>query len=1119
MRITYAKSDATPTKTLFIIDRCFETISCISGEIASDVLSQVKSAPMSRAIHYREAGKIDMSTFDKNALKQLAVKNDISRLNIAGYAALCKQIQAIISNAGHPVIDVYGLKYNQYVYGFDYGFEIRVEENFSIYIDFAFCHKTSHNKNVYGCDINGKDIIEAKRTSGNFESNNIFRLSLLKVPILLKSIFPDLRARNIAFLPDMSLVLEGMYSSLDENTLMFIEPDGARLNIKAKILIIDSTDVANALRNQGANIVAKGATSSKNQELINIGLVKVKQASALDSLGVLGLCNTSNMGIVESQIDYEQVRYKVINGQPSTDDLYKFLYSANKRVLGAGNLGVIKPESLSSLVDDIIAEEVDVTSNELHQVCSDNNEVIGSLSCYSNTTTRRSQPEVAADALTYIKCEDNLITSSELSEIAVTSLNASSFLKDQKRKLAECKAKAAAMNYDSIIANILYIDRQVSECFKAFATLEASAQLMAARASVYLKAIKQILQFPLKTGYSAINAGVLAEHISIDNATNRAVILASALPYFPRQYYDCCYGRFTINNGDPGHDRANDIFVGSVYASLLNDVDGGVRLHKYKNRPYVITYEQTHGSGKCKKVVVPFNQTESRITENYGEFQDEIVLIINSLLSKEVMIKLKDVKAAVKDVAESCSNIGKRREPYQQKLIEFMQYQQQIFMLEHVINLVENDFRYDNSLSMPKNCEFLSVTDSLTESASQNSSADLGDRSAKQIVRQVFSKDTRAISLINSISRGISIEDLRITMNTNEIEKYNNHLKNIREKQKQIREHQKEARDEFPADTVEYTLKIPMLEDNIEYEFITLYELNNNPDRVNKISIKSELNSIVAKLDQEIKMEYDEALKVAASFKHRLSDTIHQVGYLWNGSKANIKISEYSSLDDADKSAIDEKMDIYLKNKAINEEISRMDEKKEKHILTISNEDREFKYLAIHGNDTTNKVDDLDSLLKKDPVRISIILPIGLNEDQESNEEQIISIGGLCYSLQTLLKHEHIFNFMPYSRAILNKIKYSLFRNTEVSDGEVYEEIGRRYGFTIAAYFSEWASKEESNRNMIAKLIYGLTANPKRAFASLLAFQGDQLGIFLKKCGLESYNVSCVDSCVKKLIL
>lgn len=1124
MQITYAKSDATPTKTIFIIDRAFETISCVSGDIATEVLSQVKAAPMSRTIHFREVQKIDMSVIDCAALKQLAVKNDISRLNIAGYTSICKQIQAILANAGHPVIDVYGLRYNQSVYGFDYGFEIRVEENFSIFVDFAFCYKTNHNKTVYGCTIDGKELMEPKRTTGSFETNNIFRLSVAKVPTLLKSIFPDVRTRNLAFLPDMSLVLEGMYSSLDENTIMFIEPDGERLNVKAKILIVDSVDIANALRNQGADIVAKGATSSKNQELINIGLVKVKQASALDSLGVIGLCNTSNTGILKSQIDYEQVRYKVINGQPSTDDLYKFLYSANKRVLGAGNIGVIKPESLSVIVDSIIAEEIDVTSNTLHQVCSDNNEVIGTLSCYSNTTTRRSQAEIGMDALTYLKCEDNLITSSELSEIAVTSLNASSFLKEQKKKLDECKAKAAAMNYDSIISNILYIDRQVSECFKAFATLEASAQLMAARAAVYLKAIKQILQFPLKTGYSAISAGLLAEHISIDSLQNRAIINSSKLPYFSRQHYKCCYGTFTINNGDPGHDQGNDIFVGSVYASLLNDVDGGVRLHKYKNKPYVITYEQTHGSGKCKKVVVPFNQTESRITENYGEFQTEIVQILNSLLSKPIMITLKDVKAAVKDVAESCTNIGKRREPYQRKLIEFMEWQQQIFMLEHVISLIENDFRYDNSLTVPKNCEFLSITDSTTEPIQGELVENTENISAKQIVGEAFSRDTRLISLMNSISRGISIKDLHITMDNAEISKYNDHLKTIKEKQRQMRKLIAEAIADDTLQTVtddtseDYNLKIPMLEEDVDYEFVTLYEINNNPDKVSTIKIPSSCKNQFAELDELVKKEYDEALKVAASFKKRLSENIHQVDYLWNGSTENIQVSDYDSLDSSYKAIIDEKRDIYLKNKDIYNTVSKMDRGKEEHILTISVNNKKFRYLALHGNNSKN--DDQDSLIRNSQTRVSIILPISLEDKQQNNnEESIISIGGLCYSLQTLLKHEHIFEFMPYSNAIADKIKYALFRNTDVSSGEVYNEIEKRYGNSIAAYFSEWMSKEESNRNMIAKIIYALTANPKRTFASLLAFQGDQLGVFLKNCGLESYNVSCVDSCVQKLLL
>lgn len=1114
MQITYAKSDATPTKTLFIIDRGFTTISCVSGEIASEVLSQVKSAPMSRTIHYKEVVKLDVSVIDKNALRQLSIRCDLSRLNIATYSSVCKQIQAILANAGHPIVDIYGIKYGNSVYGFDYGFEIQVDETFSIYTDFAFCSKTNHNMAVYGCSIDGKDITNPKRTSGQFEKNNIFRLSVSRVPVLLKNIFPDIKTRNLTFLPDMSLVLEGLYSSLDENTVMLVEPDGERLNVKAKVLIVDSTDVANALRNQGADIVAKGATSSKNQELINIGLVKVKQATALDSLGVIGLCNTSNIGIVESQINYEQVRYKVINGQPSTDDLYKFLYSANKRVIGAGNVGVIKPESLSYLVDAIIAEEIDTSSNDLHKIYADSNEVIGSLSCYSNTSTRRAQSAVGADALTYLKCEDNLITSSELSEIAVTSLNASSFLQAQKKKLDEYKAKAAAMNYDSIISNILYIDRQVAECFRAFATLEASAQLMAARAAIYLKAIKQILQFPLKTGYSAIGAGVLAEHISIDSARNEAVITSSQLPYFPTAYYDCCYGKFTINNGDPGRNAENDIFVGSVYASLLNDVDGGVRLTKYKNKPYVITYEQTHGSGKCKKVVVPYAETESRITERYGDFQREIVLIINSLLSKEVMIKLRDVKAAVKDVAESCSNIGKRREPYQRKLIEFMECQQQIFMLEHVISLIENDFRYDNSLIMPKNCEFLSLTDSETDLKSTLSSDSSETLNAKEVVNEAFSRDTREVSFANSISRGLSIEDLHITMTNEEIREYNEHLKTIREKQKKLREYIRSGNA-----CVKYELEIPMLEDDVEYEFVTLYEINNNKDRVKSIFISPSEKSAVADLDALIKTEYDKALKVAASFKRRLLDSIHEVGYLWNGSKRDIIVSEYDKLEESDRAIIDEKLRIYLKYKPISEAITKMESGIKNHILTIKTEGKEIRYLAMHGNSMSNTETDVDSLIKSDPKRVSVVLPVSLVCGEVKDEQKMISIGGLCYGLQTLLKHEHIFNFMPYSESILNKIKYSLFRNTDVSKGAVCKELERLYGLVVAAYFSEWASKEDSQRNMIAKVMYSLTANPKQTFASLLAFQGDQLGIFLKKCGLESYNVSCMDNCIQKLIL
>lgn len=1102
----------------FIVDKNFEYGILFSSDKAKSMLDMVNAAPSARTIDYQkddnvflfEELQINASTFSDLAFR----RDDIDYIE---YTRIVKRVQSEMVKYGLPVLEIYGISINNYLYGRDMGFKIEYEF-VTIFTNFSLIRVNSYGRLATGFSaITQNYIYDTDRKTGEFKSN-VFVLNDY-IPNNVIKLFGDVSRDNIRLLPNLSVAIRNLWSNIDSDRLLII--DLANNQVAASILFTNAIESANVIRSEGAKIFKAISTNPKlNNGYANIATAKVLSADAIERLQDLVIINTSNDCAVISEAEFIENKHRFLSiPWPSESDQYKLAQSASTSVALTGNLNILKEKDLDNLIESVLSLTPSYDNNRsCHFITSEKGQIIGYMEG-SSKLVYSSQNDICRTSINDLVFEDFFNSKDEFKNIAVEFQDIHGTIKALEEERERYISLSSLIDYDDVIANIRRIDQYVSNCFNSLASLIASQELISARAATYIKAVEMILKMPLKTAYGAISFGSLSEFINIKTLnTGEAIVtinhdLSHLIPYRTSIYTRQCFKDWCILNADPGLAYENDVLIGSAYASSINDLQG--RYLTVQTKEYIKTNRQTRGSGKSEQVVVPFTKLEPRVVMKFDNLLTECASFITTLLNNDIMKANSQISLCV----ESCVNAVKRyaemRKPFLDSLLLDQEYKERIFFCDHSIALARLRIPDEFSVNYNDMC--------YVEESRLNS----------DIMEQ------NEVTLVNSYLNLIDKEDIHIDAAPL--------FQRCDEYREKIDHAILDCMEFF--DKREFDISIPSDKDKLEE--LVEYLSNNNLDYlmaemyVNTYNIDDEVYNIfkpgaehgingamkekviITKLieredmNDDLDNNSDNSKSIKSDDECTFFETVYGDRY---------SFLEITSKDEKEITGVINRL-----NEAYEDRLRYARQLRDEFIRTISSQ---HKFMSLSNDVTIDQNDDkifltdtnTGSYIVFDVCREEIETEIEDNGVVHKNilgekfrisfnryESRLnlkmikpqIYIGNLCYDLTTFLRQYEIYQSLPCSKGIINKLKYSLFMSTDIPDDMLITKIRNTVGINESLSLGKFLQQSTSSINYkLNSIVLCILVDPVKTVAWILASQSDSLGIFLTENELSLSTAS-----------
>lgn len=1081
------KIEGYSTKSCCIIEPFALTLAIFTGETQCEALSMTKLSPSVRKIDFSNSVNSILTTLDFNPDELVdrvgSIIGGSTSLNIL--KIIKRETQACLCNIGLPIIDVFGVRNNGILYGYDFGFELKFTDFDSVYVDFSCCHFDSKfNKSVLitGVDLRDNTPITAiKRDCGTFHiSTKTFELCSFKgTPEIVKMMIGEVDINKIFIMPNLTIFVENVYSGLKEDSMKFFELESEDMVCSLATAIVDSKKIALQARQIGSDILRKVATSDKvSSGLSTIGSVKILQSSCVESLGDLLLVETSQNSALHSKCEYEEVRSRVIskNSLVNTDQ-YKLAFTASNSINQMGVARCLNEASLNEIINSLISREYHPDSNvQNHKILDLNNNIIGYLKSSDNPTVYQQYTNINKPKLLKVQCSDDYATRAEVASVAVDIVSIRKAIEENQNNIDTARMRSLRYNLNDINNNLKYIDKLVNGNFKVLAELMASSDVLSARAAIYLKMVENILKFPMKTAYGAIEFGVLAEFfdikIAIDGSATVNVRKGRYVPYTKEIFERQCGTDWSRCLPDPGIDYENHINVGSVYADLLTDLEGGklsVEKIKYKQ-----TKEQTRGSGKCRQVVVEETfLPDERIVCVLSKFLEQIQSFLEKILNNEVMKSNAQIQKCIVEVSNAVERYSQMRMPFLKQLLECQEYQKQIFYFEHTKKILQSYFNIYNEVHVNSNSCLVIDNEN-----------PLNDRlSALQIER------------INGLLRTVSVDDVDLS-DSNSL-------------------------DEARACLEEYLVLIENANNNRDG--------GKNENRDDIASMSNIAGSVQPEKDNDASEGWNNTSKV--SIMCELSeDGLQYTQFKVVDYVVSDLIQQGFILEDL--LALETKCEQLVRN--VNEFKKEYYQKINSVQLHIANESFDLgseveKNVELHLDNNSlqlcvKKIESADiksSLSQQRNVHEIKIVDYKENDDAETNIESRldsqIHVGSLCYSLRNLLNHEQIFGSLPNIDGIKQKIKYIISDSTNISDEEASTILSMASNKNYANYYLKYAAKSKSLKGLIGSYAYSIASDMGYATTLIRAYQEETLISLMQKNNLKTSSIALYEDFITSI--
>lgn len=1102
----------------FVVDKNFEYGILFSSDMAKSMLDMVNAAPSARTIDYQKDDNVflfEELQINASAFSDLAFRKD--DIDYIEYTRIVKRAQSEMVKYGLPVLEIYGISINDYLYGRDMGFKIEYEF-VTIFTNFSLIRVNSYGRLATGFSaITQNYIYDTDRKTGKFRSN-VFVLDDY-IPNNVIKLFGDISRDNIRLLPNLSVAIRNLWSNIDSDRLLII--DLANNQVAASILFTDAIESANMIRSEGAKIFKAISTNPKlTSGYANIATAKVLSADAIERLQDLVIINTSNDCAVISEAEFIENKHRFLSiPWPSESDQYKLAQSASTSVALTGNLNVLKEKDLDNLIENVLSLTPSYDNNRsCHFITSEKGQIIGYMEG-SSKLVYSSQNDICRTSINDLIFEDFFNSKDEFKNIAVEFQDIHGTIKALEEEREKYISLSSLINYDDVIANIRRIDQYVSNCFNSLASLIASQELINARAATYIKAVEMILKMPLKTAYGAISFGSLSEFINIKTLnTGEAIVtinhdLSHLIPYRTSIYTRQCFTDWCILNADPGLAYENDVLVGSAYASSISDLQG--RYLTVQTKEYIKTNKQTRGKGKSEQVVVPFTKLEPRVVMKFDNLLAECTSFITTLLNNDIM----KANAQISLCVESCVNAVKRyaemRKPFLDSLLLDQEYKERIFFCDHSIALARLRIPDEFSVNYNDMC--------YVEESRLNS----------DIMEQ------NEVTLVNSYLNLIDKEDIHIDAAPL--------FQRCDEYREKIDHAILDCMEFF--DKRQFNISIPSDKDKLEE--LVEYFSNNNLDYliaemyVNTYSIDDEVYNIfkpeaehgingamkekviITKLieREDMNNDLDNNPDNSKSVKNDDECTFFETVY---GDRYSFL--EITSEDEKEITGVINRL-----NEAYEDRLRYARQLRDEFIRTISSQ---HKFMSLSNDVTIDQNDDkifltdtntgnyivfdvyreeIDTEIEDNGVVHKNILGekfrISFNRyESRLNLKMIkpqIYIGNLCYDLTTFLRQYEIYQSLPCSKSIINKLKYSLFMSTDIPDDMLITKIRNTVGINESLSLGKFLQQSTSSINYkLNSIVLCILVDPVKTVAWILASQSDNLGIFLTENELSLSTAS-----------
>lgn len=1113
------KSDTIKNKALVVISPTGEYILEVAGETSLQVGSMVSYAPAYRELKFTTRNLPDLSKLNKDSLQSIADAYSASILDNTTYSLVVKEIQAVLSNMGYPVISIYGISNIHGLYQYDIGFEIKVTKYFSIFCDFILCKKDNFGRTDTCFDVQ-QNIYTAStdRKFGKFDfSRCSFKFLPKYVPTVASSVDPSLTLDNLVFTPDLGIVIKNVYTDLSNNSFRLYEATSEGYQVSIAGGLQDPELLSLSLMEEAASINKHLATSGTiSQGISNIADIYRSCATKIANIEPFLAIETSKNGSVSAIASYKAAkRFMLQHEAPPQELQFKLLHAATMCVNALSVAKVITGAKLASLLESLIGQQPSWNNNKsLHTVLSEDGSVIGFLPAGNESVIYDAIDDIKPICLQKVKMVDNIYSKSEIRNIAIDSLNfeeARAALVDKRNYYL---SKMAAINLDNIEFNIKKIDEKVNRAYQVLNSLIASNELSAARAVTFMKAVEQIFKMPVKGAYNAISYGTLGEYIDVKINNDGSAVVTTRMPHIipmRAEYVNSCGATYCVLEGDELINGTIYALVGSAYAQSLSDLNG--HFLKTTSKSFYITKRQTRGSGKCEQEVVPETKTPERIVMSITDLITQAASFVNTLLNNDVVKQAAILSRAVASTTVTISKFGEQRKPYQEKLLEYFTNQRALFAVEHGINLIDSRFKYTDAIVQNADISYVDLKNSELEPLS-----DLNLKSS-------------TIERINSISRGFDIKD-DVVIKPDNSEQYNQLFDEINALYTQLREHIKDNNgniNNLVALTAEQRERISNCS-NISYPGDTVF--------IEDLAYNHTINLKLKNMPETLSTSDISAAPLTypiTCYKKVVHINIEQDNDRHNDD-AQTPEQNIDSLPDQVQETISIDNTIVIDSivNTINEKVSQMMDILSELSKNVSKAQKTCRIThPLRTDEITLQSDDYidieDKLVKITyKVTISItgdeklveLIPVAVYDYDEMailKSNSYVAIGSLTYTVKNLLQQEKIFSSIPKNSIIIKKICYALMGHTKVDENELYNKLSEVYDNNIANYFVSYMSKVETLDSMFAALILAFVSNFQLCATTIKSFAGDTMHKFLSEYGIDPSSAKYFDGLLQIL--
>lgn len=1117
------KNNKCQTRTALVFDAKGTTVLAFTGKGAFDVLSLAKSAPKYTKIAFKN-GNIDPRKVNFTSICEYLSNYIFQDLDLSIYNELIKGIQAQLANCGYQVVQVYGIKLNNKLYGYDFGFELYYDDKNSIYVDFNLIYKDVHlDTFIIGASLfqnksstNNDVKLNYTRHYGRFLNSNEFIVTFPNnTPSLVSDLIGMVPVENVNYLTNLSVVVDNLYSDLPDNCIKAFMVEDKELKSVLATALISAEEIGTKTRASAANLFKEVALSENPAGLSNVASMKFASASVLENLGDLLLVETVPNGIIQAEAERIEVCETIkavgmINNANANALIGNTEYTGNK----LGSVRVITQESLTKLVGNLINQQASFDNNaDLHLIYAESNELIGFLSNGNQNVVYDSSIYIESNKLEKLVIKDRFLERHTINNIAVDSLNAKETIDSLEQDALAYKTACAAINLTHIQNSIRDIDSLVTKAYDTLASLTATSTSLTAQAKTLIQASELILKLKLQTAYQPIEFGTVAEFIKIEKLpggrSKVSKIEGLWIPYQPQLTKRQCGRNWITMNASPGFGYNNDILIGPTLANAITDTKGkGITTI---TKSYEITPRQTRGSGDCEQEVVARRCTPNYVVQKLDTFLDEIVIILESILNDDKIIALSMITDCIFEATNIVKRYTKKREPFLAQLSDYFSNQEQLFLTNHMLNLVKSQYNFNNGLHL-----------------SSNTQLDKTDRG----IHGSFDSE-QIIHMTNHVTQALEVAD--ISINTDITSEF------------------KEIKDEVINYCIKINNQLKLLESKTRDAFTVKLEekgILNKPQLVEEPTNKNDkdynhkleeynnylklLDNYYKELDELLdKSKYECHLNLIINFDYTNINGSNDIGSdtIFAEAKPITKMIEYYNDENIhdnissiilacnDKVLAMIKQYIHIKNILL-EQLANINVVFDgRHVTQINLITNEYNEFTIEFDSYKIKYSVDYQIEKQNKMVIIEITPIEFVklDNFVVTPTYLLSIGSFMYELSNILKHEYIFGCLPVDESIISKISYACSMASDTSYSEVFKILERKYNTSIAQYYSSYISKIPTLRSFYGTLVFAAIANPTLFVATIMSYQEKQLGILLKDNGFNIGNASSFKHEIMKL--